>query len=653
MKKTTLFTFLILFIATFVKAQTAVDDFVLVCQFGGEFAAHPLDNDQALTGNIDYTSLDLDQTLPGVQSSVVINSITFTADATGMVTWNTMGIGSIIINYSFSDDSGNLSNVAGLRIYFDPTILVASDDFGDVLGGTQTSQSVLANDFVSDGQTAYNFGAVLAFENNYPGFSMTPDGYINIDPSVPQGSYTLIYRAFSPYCPSDSWSNSVTLNVVTPCWKSVSMGDFYTTAIKGDGTLWAWGGNGLGELGIGNTIDSNYPIQVGTDSDWAFIAVGDHHTLAIKNNGTLWAWGSNQFGQLGDGTTTDRYSPVQIGTDTDWKYASANYGNSAAIKTNNTLWSWGDNSDGSIGNGNNINQLNPVQITSNSDWSSVSVGDAHTVAIKNSGALWAWGFNDSGQLGDASNNTSNIPVQSASSAGNQWKSVSASRAYTLAIRNDGTLWAWGDNMFEQLGDGTTINRNVPIQVGTDNNWDKIAAGYFHRLAIKTDGTLWAWGSNTRGELGDGTIITKTQPIQVGTDNNWTMVSAKYGSSSAIKSDGSLWVWGANDFGQLGDGTNNIQLIPMNINCSSLQLSDYAVRSEILIYPNPTNNLITISSNDAIFKEIEIHDLNGRIIKSSKHNSSVITLNIEDLANGVYFLNVISENKKTVHKIIKK
>ena len=83
-----------------------------------------------------------------------------------------------------------------------------------------------------------------------------------------------------------------TVQVLAPppsCWQFGSIGDYHTSAIKTDGTLWSWGGNGLGNLGIGNTTDSSYPMQVGTDTDWKFIAVGDYHTHAIKNNGTLWA----------------------------------------------------------------------------------------------------------------------------------------------------------------------------------------------------------------------------------------------------------------------------------------------------------------------------------------------------------------------------
>lgn len=89
----------------------------------------------------------------------------------------------------------------------------------------------------------------------------------------------------------------------------------FTIGLKDDNTLWAWGRNNVGQLGLGDTTDRSSPVQIGT-SAWSYIAVGYDHVIATKADGTLWAWGDNRNGQIGDGTTTNRSSPVQIGSGT-------------------------------------------------------------------------------------------------------------------------------------------------------------------------------------------------------------------------------------------------------------------------------------------------------------------------------------------------
>jgi alpha-tubulin suppressor-like RCC1 family protein len=53
------------------------------------------------------------------------------------------------------------------------------------------------------------------------------------------------------------------------------------------------------------------------------MAAGRYHTAAIKTDGTLWAWGENGSGQLGINATTNRSSPVQVGALTNWSQVSA------------------------------------------------------------------------------------------------------------------------------------------------------------------------------------------------------------------------------------------------------------------------------------------------------------------------------------------
>ena len=132
-------------------------------------------------------------------------------------------------------------------------------------------------------------------------------------------------------------------------WRSVPAGNGYSAAVKSDGTLWSWGYNAAGPLGLGNTTSRSSPVQVGTLATWRLVSTGsrgDPHTAAIRTNGTLWIWGYNAYGQLGLGDASNRSSPVQIGTLTNWKSVGCGFDHTAAIKTDGTLWSWGYNGSG-------------------------------------------------------------------------------------------------------------------------------------------------------------------------------------------------------------------------------------------------------------------------------------------------------------------
>jgi alpha-tubulin suppressor-like RCC1 family protein len=89
-------------------------------------------------------------------------------------------------------------------------------------------------------------------------------------------------------------------------WKQVSCGYGHTAGIKSDGTLWLWGYEPLikrtatGKLGDNTVVGKSSPVQTITrGNNWKQVSCGGKHTAAIKTDGTLWTWGSNSYGQLG------------------------------------------------------------------------------------------------------------------------------------------------------------------------------------------------------------------------------------------------------------------------------------------------------------------------------------------------------------------
>ena len=250
--------------------------------------------------------------------------------------------------------------------------------------------------------------------------------------------------------------------------------------------------------------------------------IGDTFTIFLKTDGTLWAKGYNGSGQLGLGDYTRREELTQIGTDTNWKSIATNGTNSVyAIKTNGTLWAWGDNSSGQLGDGSGVAQNTPVpENSSASDWKTVTAAGLTCYALKTDDTLWAWGSNTSGQLGDTTTAQKLSPIQVSTVT---FKDIATDGFSAIALDTNGSLWSWGANERGQLGQGDTTNRLDETKIGTATDWSKVFVGsnkpsYSNAsaFAIKDNGSLWAWGDNTFGQLGQGVSSSTTTnlPVQI-------------------------------------------------------------------------------------------------------------------------------------------
>jgi alpha-tubulin suppressor-like RCC1 family protein len=217
-----------------------------------------------------------------------------------------------------------------------------------------------------------------------------------------------------------------------------SLRDSIGAAIDNVGGLYLWGSNTLGQQGNGHTIDTRgistitSPIQIPFSTNWLNLSINESHSMAIKTDGTLWGWGANSSGQLGLIDITTRSSPTQIGTLTNWSKIYAGINTSYAIKTDGTLWAWGTNANGELGN----EPITPTILNIDS-WSETDAGYSYTMGIKSNGTLWGWGFGASGQLGIP------IPVSPIQlDSGTNWSKV-AVYSTAMAIKTDGSLWGWG------------------------------------------------------------------------------------------------------------------------------------------------------------------------------------------------------------------
>jgi alpha-tubulin suppressor-like RCC1 family protein len=317
-------------------------------------------------------------------------------------------------------------------------------------------------------------------------------------------------------------------------WVSVAGGTGHTVAIRQDGSLWAWGRNNVGQLGYtasetcGSDPCQTYPRRVGSDYDWVAVTAGSQHNIALKEDGTLWAWGWNEYGTLGLGNlgttdTTDRSVPTQIGFESDWAAIEAGYQHTLALKEDGSLHAWGRNHLGQLGytasQACNFSdcQSYPWMVGTDYDWVLISGGEYFSTAVKSGGQMYAWGNNDWGQLGMGDTTIRYTPTPGL--LGNV-VSISAGKEFAVALTTTGLFYSWGINTNGQLGYTSTDTctggacQQSPGLIGTDTDWDSMSAGGGHTIAFKDNGELWAWGMNNNGQLGDGTTAPSAIPIQV-------------------------------------------------------------------------------------------------------------------------------------------
>lgn len=365
--------------------------------------------------------------------------------------------------------------------------------------------------------------------------------------------------------------NRMSYTTLTPVgtdrWRVASIGYYGAAGIKSDGTLWTWGYGAYGEIGDGFTsyrlnmvnIKPTIPYKPGSGI-LTSLSTGYKYTMAVKKDGTLWAWGNNTYGQLGIGYTYHQNSPVQVGTDTNWKKVSSGSSHVLALKKDGTLWAWGANSYGQLGLGITGEKAIPVRVGTSSNWTDIAAGGSHSLAINSEGSLYAWGRNTYGQLGAGSTTDSNVPVKI---WGSNWSSISAGIYYSIGLKSDGTMYGWGYNYLGQAGSGATWkNELYPTRIGSySTNYKRISAGNFHALALDSKGYIWSWGYNKYGQLGNGSTTYKYVPTKIVYYNGFADISAGDSHSFAIKTDGSLWGWGYNNYSQRGFGYASIMKSP--------------------------------------------------------------------------------------------
>lgn len=306
----------------------------------------------------------------------------------------------------------------------------------------------------------------------------------------------------------------------------LKQGYYFTLGLKSDGTVWGWGYNNYGELGIGNRTTKRVPVQTLNLKDIVDIGVGNYHSVAVTKDGKVYTWGYNYNGQLGNGNTANQLVPIVIPGLHDIVEVEA-YGNTTyAIDKLGRLYVWGAGFSRTpqlydIGE-KILTGEGPMLITQSKyvyelsakkyNWSVCDViqvvkGNNHYLALAADGFLYAWGNNTYGQLGRgfASNRTYGVDGVYLPDGSDYIKdivAIEAGNSSSIAVDKNGKVYTWGYNGYYQLADNTKINRTLPVEIDYMSDIEGVSQSNSHcSMVYDRDGYVYSAGYGGNWQLG--------------------------------------------------------------------------------------------------------------------------------------------------------
>ena len=252
--------------------------------------------------------------------------------------------------------------------------------------------------------------------------------------------------------------------------RAVAAGINFSLALRQDGKIFGWGDNHYGQADTGKANVYGYTAPaLGSTGNYTALAAGGYHGLAItRNPGTVYVWGRNDDGQLGLGhyNNVTRNAQVMALPTSSFTAVAGGLGHSLVLKMDGTVWAWGRNDFGQLGTGNTVSTNLPVQVGGLNNIVAIAAGKLHSMALDSNGRVWTWGYNNAGQLGQGTQDTSAHPTPTMVGGLTSVVSISAhaNSDSSYVIRSNGAVQCWGEGGNGQLGNGSTADFASPVSV---------------------------------------------------------------------------------------------------------------------------------------------------------------------------------------------
>ena len=313
-----------------------------------------------------------------------------------------------------------------------------------------------------------------------------------------------------------------TTNPQPATYVDISGGGDHSCGIASTGVAYCWGVGAFGRLGTGNTSSTTVPTPVVTagalPDTYKDIEAGEVFSCGIGIDDSVYCWGMNDEGQLGIGTTTGSSNvPVPVlagqspGQFTDLAVGAFH---ACAIATDQHAYCWGYNGFGNVGAGTGtLKNPSPLAVLvgpSPGTFTSITAGDHRTCAIGTDSRAYCWGSGTQGGNGNGASTDDSVMVQvSAGASSGLFSGVAPGGDQTCGVSTSGAAFCWGRNASGQLGTGNTTPASVPVAVTTagalPDTYASISSGRDFSCGIATGGAAYCWGTNGNGELGIGSF----------------------------------------------------------------------------------------------------------------------------------------------------
>ena len=355
----------------------------------------------------------------------------------------------------------------------------------------------------------------------------------------------------------------------------IAAGAAFTCAIKSDDTVWCWGRNDQGQLGSSDhagLMESLLPVRAGVFGYGAVAAptkvvAGTEHACVLTSAGSVWCWGFNGAGQVGINGST-QWDPVQVNVGGTVTQIAAGGANTCAVLADSSVRCWGQNIFGQLGIGSTDTNAHytpeTVQgIPASFTVSSLDIGTGHVCASSTAGEAWCWGRFMHGRLGTTASSNVTSATRTATLSGVA-SHVSAGADHTCVVVGAGVM-CFGRNHLGQSGQpNNTTTFSTPTAVTMSGTASRVSAGDAFTCILLNTGAVQCFGSNAAGQLGRGNAVSlDAVPASVqGLSSGAVTISSGASHACAIAPAGEVLCWGLNDYGQLGDNSQTDSNLPV-------------------------------------------------------------------------------------------